>query len=162
MGLWVQNTDASQTVSIEDAKLVDNQGVGVGLSNAAATVAVLRTEVAGTKNTVVPTFSKGGISTKEVGDGLAWTGKAVARIEGLTLRGNARAALLIDGSVGQGSRIESATFTGGDEGKGIVQQNFPDDGVAPDLGPALPAPQRVATELFAIPQAPKAPVRVGK
>lgn len=160
MGLWVQNVDASAApVTIERAKLVENQGVGLGLSNAGSTVTVRASEIAQTKNTVLPTFSKGAISTKEVGDGIAWTGKSLARIENVTLRANARASVLIDGSVAAGSRIESATLQDGDEIKGIVQQNFPNGGVAPDLGPALPAPQRVADELFSVPQSPKAPAR---
>lgn len=160
MGLWVQNLDASQPVTIERAKVIENQGVGVGLANATGSVTMRGTEIASTKTTVLPTFSKGAISTKEVGDGLAWTGKSTARIEGLTLRGNARASLLIDGSVGAGSRIESVTLAGGDESKGIVQQNFPSGGVSPELGPALPAPQRVDSEVFDVPQAPKVPARI--
>ena len=60
----------------------------------------------------------------DVGDGILWHEGAFASFTNLTLDGNARSSVLIDGEVATGSAFANVTLQGGDEGKGIVQQSF--------------------------------------
>jgi len=68
-----------------------------------------------------------------------WCQGSRVEMDGVTLAGNERASVIIDGPVGEGSRIAHLTLSDGDESKGILQQDLPAGGLEPEIGPGAPA-----------------------
>jgi hypothetical protein len=158
IGLWVQNiTRPGQTVNIQGGKLEANLGIGIGMSGASRGIIISGTDVRKTSSVTLPVVNGSSASAKDVGDGLTWMGKSEAKIDGLSLSGNARASLLIDGDVAPGSSIANVTQSDGDEAKGIVQQNVAGGGVSPSVGAGAPAILQSVTEKYAIPVPPLPP-----
>jgi hypothetical protein len=126
--------------------------VGVG-GETVGIIIICKTAVNGTKKTVLPVFeNEMDLGTaKEVGDGLEWTGGAELQVDQLTLSGNERASLVIDGAA-KGT-LTDVTQTAGDDAKGIVQQNY-SMGDTPTVGGSTPAVTKSATEVFTVPKAP--------
>jgi len=162
-GLWVQNVakDTPQTFTLDHGVLDGNQGVGVGVGGETVGIIIIcKTAVTGTKKILLPVYENdmdlGNV--KEVGDGLNWLGGAELHIDGLSLSGNERASILIDGPA-KGS-LTNVTLSGGDEAmdKGVVQQDYT-SGDQPTVGSGAPPLKTSATELFSV---PKAPVFAGK
>ncbi|HLM74042.1 MAG TPA: hypothetical protein VK459_15155, partial [Polyangiaceae bacterium] len=79
------------------------------------------------------------------------------QIDGVRLGGNARSSVLIDGAAADGSSISNLTLEGGDELKGVVQQNVQAGAGTPTVGAGAPSIMSTATELFAVPVAPAVP-----
>jgi hypothetical protein len=75
----------------------------------------------------------------------------------VTLRGSERASVLIHGEVEQGSLLSAIKLEGGDEDRGIVQQNLPLAGVVPEVSEGTPPDVLTANELYAIPVRPAVP-----
>ena len=154
MGVWVQNISktAPQTVTIENARVDANEGVGIGVSGESRGIIICRSAVSGTTSKALPVKGQLG-SVQEVGHGIAWLDASAVTVTGVTLSGNARASVLIDGEA-DGS-LSDLTLTGGDEQKGVVQQNFK-GGKQPGVSGSTPALKTDASEIFMIPLAPPA------
>jgi hypothetical protein len=116
----------------------DNVGVGITLGGGASLV-LREAMVADTKMISLPVLI-GGVSAGavDVGDGITWCEGAYGDLEHLTISNSARHSILIDGAVAPGSRIADVTLTGGDEQKGIVQQNLPPGGSSPSVYATAP------------------------
>jgi hypothetical protein len=108
--------------------------------------------VSGTTTKALPVKGQLG-SVQEVGHGIAWLDGSEVTVTGVTLSGNARASVLIDGEA-TGS-LSDLTLTGGDEQKGVVQQSFK-GGKQPGVSGSTPALKTEASEIFMIPLAPPA------
>jgi hypothetical protein len=126
MGLWMKDISRSsaQAVVLDNGLIQDNRGVGLGISGNSRGFVICRSTVTGTATEPVPV---GVGDRKEVGDGVNWLDGSVGMLEDVELSNNARASLLIDGSVPHidGSLrqgIVNLRLTGGDELKGILQQ----------------------------------------
>jgi hypothetical protein len=78
-------------------------------------------------------------------------------VDGLSLAGNARQSILIDGPVAAGSSIANVTLAGTDEQSGILQQRY-SGGEAPELGEGTPELEQRAEVVFEVPTPPAAPV----
>ena len=78
------------------------------------------------------------------------------QIDGLSVSGSARQSILIDGPVASGSSVAHVTLAGGDEKKGIVEQNF-SGGTAPAVGAGAPQVTQSAGMVDAIPLGPATP-----
>jgi hypothetical protein len=148
MGLWIQNVSVTQTVHLENGNLEGNRGVGIGVSGGSHGIIICRSKVSSTVSQALPV---GGGGVKEVGDGLNWLDGSEVTIEDLTLSGNARASLLIDGSAH--GTLTNVTLAGGDESKGILQQNFPAGGSQPGVTNSPPI-TTTAGAMFALPLSP--------
>lgn len=157
MGVWVQNVTEMQPVKLEGLSVTDNEGVGLGATGEARGIICWNSAITGTKSTVIPVIAGGKPDAQEVGDGLAWTGGSQMQIDGVRLGGNARSSVLIDGAAADGSSISNLTLEGGDELKGIVQQNVQAGAGTPTVGAGAPSIMSTATELFAVPVAPAVP-----
>jgi hypothetical protein len=96
-------------------------------------------------------------SSESVGDGLDWFGASYLMVEGVTVSNSARASVLIDGAVAAGSTIQSLALGGGDEQKGILQQNVTVDDTSPSVGTGVPSVRTSASEEFAIATPPAVP-----
>lgn len=158
VGMWLSNiatgADPAQTVEVHGAELAGNAGVGLGIDGGAQGIIIVNTRVADTWQTTLP-VAEGGSSN--VGDGLVWTGRAQVQIQGLTLSGNERLSMLIDGEVGAGSSLSEVTQIGGDEAKGIVHQQLPQGGTAPTVDDTVPTIASDVGRLHAVASAPQAP-----
>lgn len=157
MGVWVQNVTDAQQVKLEGLSVTDNQGVGLGTSGAARGIICWNSAITGTKSTMVPVIANGAPGAQEVGDGLSWTDGSQMQLDRVTLGGNARASVLIDGAVADGSAISNVTLSSGDEGKGIVQQNTAAGEGKLMVGAGAPAVMASEGELFSVPVAPALP-----
>jgi hypothetical protein len=139
--------------------LADNLGVGIGVAGQSRGIILCKSSVSRTQARKVPVFDVNQMgASKEVGDGLDWLEESEVTIEGLTLSGNERQSLLIDGPTGgdTGGKIWSIKLEGGDEGKPPLQQNLAAGGQQPALSPGL----NLATDsarLLAVPQPQSAP-----
>jgi hypothetical protein len=160
-GIWVQNTRTSPAAAVvlRNAKLADNEGVGIGLLGGEGTVTISASEVGGTSSKVLPSTQNGVPSSREVGHGVAWMGGARAQIDGLSLHGNKLASLLVDGAAGTGSVVRNLKLTGGDELLGVLQQNVSANSHVLD---SVPPPLLVADQRLPIPTAPALPPRPTK
>src|SRR5262249_38122118 len=105
LGMWLQGSQARGELTNLD--VADNLGVGVGTAGEANAITIPRSQIRGTKS---KTMVVNGGGAKEVGDGLLWTGVAKMDIDGLKVGGSARQPILIDGSVGDGSRVANITL----------------------------------------------------
>lgn len=159
IGVSIQKTDAHQHVTLDNCTLADNSGVSIGVDGAANGIIIHDSHVSNTKLVDLPALASDGtpVGSKSVGDGLNWLGKSSLQIDGLDLSGDARASVLIDGEVGAHSSIAHVTLSGGDASKGVLEQAFPNGGVAPAVGAGAPPLQKRATSTFAIPAGPAAP-----
>src|SRR5262249_10529100 len=129
-GLWIQKGSG---VSLHNGTLADNSGVGIGVAGGSHGGVLCRSKVKGTLNQAVPvTDENRNPATKAVGDGMNWLDGSEVTIDGLTLDGDARQSLLIDGPAM--GNIMSITLTGGDEAKPMIQQNLMMGGAQPTLG----------------------------
>jgi len=79
------------------------------------------------------------VGLQTIGDGFVWHENASVQVQGLTLAGNARTAMLIDGPVATGSTITDLTLEQGDETMGIVQQRANQLDQAPEVSGSTPA-----------------------
>lgn len=150
IGFWAQNISKSgpQTVTLDHAKLEDNVGVGIGVDKDSMGLIICKSAVSGTSLSSLYVVEGG---SQDVGDGLLWLGGSSMAIDGLSLSGSARASVLIDGAA-SGS-MTSVTLGGGDENKGIVQQNYV-SGSQPAVGANAPAITVNAAKVFSTPKAP--------
>lgn len=150
IGVWAQHISQSapQTVTLDGVTVADNAGVGLGADGDSVGLIVCRSAISGT--TLSDLLVEGGDS-QQVGDGLLWLGGSEIAVDGLSLDGNARASIVIDGEAA--GSLANVTLSGGDEAKGIVQQSF-SGGQQPQAGAGAPAITTSADPLFSIPQAP--------
>lgn len=153
IGVWAQHISKSapQTVTLDGLTVEESAGVGIGAAGDAVGLIICRSAV---KKTKLASLLVEGGGSKEVGDGLLWLGATEIAIDGLTLDGNARASVVIDGEA-SGS-MANVTLTGGDEEKGIVQQSYA-GGSQPQIGAGTPAITTSPTALFALPKSPAVP-----
>lgn len=157
MGVWVQNVTEQEPVKLEGLTLQDNQAVGLGTSGESRGIICWNSAISGTKLAVVPVLANGAAASQEVGDGLAWLGGSQMQLDHLTLSGNARTSVLINGNAAPGSSIDNITLSGGDEAKGIIQQNTTAAGEPVAAGDKAPAITQAATEQFSVPVGPSVP-----
>ncbi|MBK8257050.1 MAG: right-handed parallel beta-helix repeat-containing protein [Polyangiaceae bacterium] len=150
IGVWVQHISLSeaQTVRLEGLTAEDNYGVGIGADGDTVGLIICKTAITGTAEALLPITA--GV-TEQVGDGLLWLGGSELTIEGLTVGGSARASIVIDGEA-SGS-MTNVVLEGGDESKGILQQNYA-GGSQPQVGSNAPAISTSDAEEFAMPEPP--------
>lgn len=150
IGFWAQHISQSedQTVALENATLDANAGVGIGVDGDSQGLIICRSAVSGTALLDLPVA---GASSEQVGDGLLWLGASELTVSDLSLGGNARSSILIDGEA-TGS-LTNVTLKDGDENKGIVQQSY-SSGPQPAVETNAPAITTNADEVFSIPIAP--------
>jgi hypothetical protein len=157
VGLWVSNVPTTESVSLMGATVEGNQGVGVGVSGDTQGFIMCKTHINSTQLSTLPVYKNGMVGfVQQVGDGLSWLGGSQLFVDEVTLSGNARASVVIDGTA-SGS-LKDITLQGGDESKGIVEQNYT-GGSTPTIGPGAPTPSVQAAEMFAVPVAPAAIAR---
>lgn len=151
-GIWVQATgpleEPGQTVTLEAAEAISCHGSGIGFDLEARGIIVIDGKVSGTVNQTVP-VEQGG--SADVGVGLMWKSGVAATIDGLEVSGSALQAFVIDGAVGADSSLANVTLTGGDESKGIVQQQVDTQDLAPTVGANSPAVQQNAGIVTSVP-----------
>ena len=159
-GLWIQNvkctpdTPDGPCLMLHDGLLEDNCAVGIGVAGQSQGIILCKSVVAGTKTYTVPVSDVNQVgASKEVGDGVDWLDESEVTIDRLTLRGNERQSMLIDGptSGAMGGKIWSMTLEGGDENKPPLQQNLPSGGKQPELNMGVTLATNVARQ-FAVPQ----------
>jgi parallel beta helix pectate lyase-like protein len=150
-GLWIQNV--MDGLHIEGFTLESNLGVGLDVSGSLGIV-IVNGHVGPTPATSLPIVG-GGMGS--VGDGVVWSGTSTASITGLELAGSERNAFLIDGPVGEGSSLADVTLSGGDESKGIVQQQVMMGDTAPTVENA-PAIDQQQAAVSSVPAAVDVPV----
>ncbi|WP_441287252.1 right-handed parallel beta-helix repeat-containing protein [Sorangium sp. KYC3313] len=126
LGLWIQNTlipaegspdecyhhETNQpcTVTLHNGKLERNFGVGIGVAGESKGIILCKSSITHTANHNLEIIEASGLDRK-FGDGVEWLDGSEVFIDGLTLGGNARNSLLIDGpAVGEikGLRLLSA------------------------------------------------------
>jgi hypothetical protein len=159
-GLWIKSSspEAGTGASVSDLTLTGNRAVGLGLGGDVVGFIVDGCRILETLAETMPVKKGGEFGAAEsLGDAISWQAGAQATLEEVTLGGSARAALVIDGPVGAGSRLSRVTLEGGDEMKPFLQQNLPEGGATPELGESVPALEQFATEQLAVPVAPKTP-----
>jgi hypothetical protein len=156
VGIWVQNQadDGSQLASLDNVDVLANVGVGVGSSGTIKGFVIYGTEI---RDTLAEELIVTGGTKKTVGDGLLWAEGAMMTVDGLSLAGNARQSILIDGPVAAGSSIANITLAGTDEQSGILQQRY-SGGEAPELGEGTPEIEQRAEVVFEVPTPPATPV----
>lgn len=153
-GIAIQNigSTAPASVTIEASTVRKNRGVGIGVDGASMGVTVRDSAVVDTAIVALPVkIDEISAGVEEVGDGLAWLGLSQVTLDSVTVSNSARASVLIDGEVASGSNIIDLTLAGGDEQKGIVQQNLPSSGTQPVTSGTTPAVDATATQQFPIP-----------
>ena len=153
-GLWVQNVVYNAACSsiascgeLHNATLAENLGVGLGISGATRGWVICKASITGTQTANLPVSDENGFvgASKAVGDGLDWLDGSEVRIEQLTLSGNERQSLLIDGPAS--GDIGSLTLGAGEEP--ILQQNLM-GGAQPTQGNGVSLATQ-ATRKFAVP-----------
>lgn len=154
IGVWAQHISRSrpQTVTLDGVAVRDNSGVGIGTSGETVGLIICRSAVENTKMAL--SIVEGG-GEQQVGDGLLWLEGSEIAVDGLTLSGNARASVVIDGEAT--GTLANVTLSGGDESKGVVQQKYSGGGAQPSTGQNAPAITTSAEGLFAIPVPPELP-----
>lgn len=150
VGVWAQHISQSesQTVTLEGLTVDGNAGVGIGVDGDSVGLIICKSAITGTVLTDV--LVEGG-GSQQVGDGLLWLGGSEIAVDGLSLSGNARASVVIDGEAG--GSMKNVTLSGGDETKGVVQQSY-SGGSQPQVGANAPVIATSPTGLFAIPAPP--------
>ncbi len=153
IGVWAQHISQShpQTVRLDGLDVKSNAGVGIGTSGDAVGLIICKSAIADTS--LADVLVEGG-GEQQVGDGLLWLGGSEIAVDDLSLSGNARASVVIDGEA-TGS-LTNVTLSGGDEAKGVVQQKYA-GGAQPQVGAGAPAITTSADGLFAIPLPPSLP-----
>ena len=153
IGVWAQHISQShpQTVRLDGLLVKGNKGVGIGASGDAVGLIICKSAITDTSLADVLVEAGG---EEQVGDGLLWLGGSEIAVDGLSLSGNARASVVIDGEA-TGS-LTHVTLSGGDEAKGVVQQQYA-GGAQPQIGAGAPAITTSADGLFAIPVPPSLP-----
>jgi hypothetical protein len=152
-GLWLQHIgqSESQQLLLDGATVSDNSGVGLGISGGSVGVTIRSSAIATTTSVTLPVMIDGvSQGAQSVGDGLNWLDGSQVTIDGLTVSASARASVLIDGEVGVGSSIATVTLSGGDELKGILQQNFTTGAEQPTVGTNAPPVETVSDEQFSV------------
>lgn len=121
-GLWIQNVSCGtgQCVTLHHGTLDGNLGVGIGVSGSAQGVILCKTAVTGTK-AIALSVENGTGDSPLVGDGIDWLDGSDVTIEEVTLAGNERQSLLIDGPVTKGT-IKSLILSDGDGDRPPLQQ----------------------------------------
>jgi hypothetical protein len=134
-GLWIQNQADGQTVAVHNALVAGNQAVGVGLSASKGVTIDGATQIMNTAMHLSGVSLNGmdSATQAQVGDGVSWIKGAEAELSDVSLSGNARQSIIIDGPVGTGSGIDNPTLTNGDDGKGIVIQRVAATDTVPDI-----------------------------
>ncbi len=159
--MWLENIP-DKGVRIEGATFTGNALVGLDIGGGSRGIVIVNNHVADTATG--DTQTEGWVSKEKVdagqgsaGDGLIWGAGAEATIDGLTISGSGRNALLIDGPV-SGS-LSNVTFQGGDADKGIVQQYVESPAEAPSVSnaPALTQQEDAPSNT---PKAPAAPAAI--
>jgi hypothetical protein len=153
-GLWIQNVGTSMlgSVTVNNASLDRNAGVGIGIAENSTNVSINTTSISNTKLVSLPVLVNGvSASADEVGDGINWQGLSQAVLGSVTVSGSARASVLIDGEVASGSSVTNLALEGGDESKGIVQQNLPSSGTQPVTSGTTPSVTTSVSETFSVP-----------
>ncbi len=155
VGMWVRDLVAGQGVKLENAVIRDNKGVGLGVSGSSKGIIIVGTQIL---NTGPESLLVDGAKHESVGDGLLWRDGALLHIDGLSLSGSARQAMLIDGSVEADSSIKALTLANGDELTGVLQQRVPEKGVSPstDASVSIKTDTGLVHEVPIGPQAPGA------
>jgi hypothetical protein len=158
MGVWIQNVTEQQPVKLDGVTMLENQAVGLGTTGESRGIICWNSAISGTKLVTIPVLANGSAASQEVGDGLVWLGYSQMQLDHLTLSGNARASILIDGSTAPGSSLAHITLSGGDEDKGILQQNAK-SGVTPTPETSTDSPEVTtsAVEAFSVPVGPAVP-----
>lgn len=158
-GLWIQNvtqpgcTLDTPCIVLEGGTLERNRGVGLGVAGQSRGIIFCRSRVADTAMIQMSVFGEtDGIGWQDVGDGVDWLDQSEVSLEQLTLSGNARRSLLIDGATGGDGGYVGVILEGGDEGRPPLQQNYPTGGMTPG-GAAV---EIQAARMYAIPRAPAA------
>ncbi|MEJ7734990.1 MAG: hypothetical protein WKG00_38100, partial [Polyangiaceae bacterium] len=144
------------TAHVENVTMSANSGVGLGFGGGEKGIIIIcKSAITGTEEALLPVFENSMDlgSSQMLGDGLEWLGGSVAELEQVSLSGNARASILIDGAA-SGSLVD-VTLSGGDEQKGILQQSLGSGEPQPTLGVNAPAGHRT-TEQLAVAKPPKA------
>lgn len=146
MGVWIQNVQKSgvmQTVVVENAEIVENAGVGLGVSGQSRGIIVCKSNIAGTTMKALPVMKNGEpVFADDVGDGFSWQEGSEVVVDELTLSGNARASLVIDSAV-SGS-LSKVTADGS-----VVHQRETGQATIDYGGLAV---EVLATEKFSVPQ----------
>jgi hypothetical protein len=98
-----------------------NLGVGIGVAGTSVGIVLCKSAVTGTLALNLPVSDENEMigGSKSVGDGIDWLDGSQVKIEGLTLDGNARQSLLIDGAAT--GDIVSLTLGSGEQP--LLQQN---------------------------------------
>ncbi|AUX39977.1 hypothetical protein SOCE26_013720 [Sorangium cellulosum] len=152
-GLWIQNvcqTGGAGCVTLHNGKLDGNFGVGIGITGSSRSIILCKSAVTSTQLEWLPVFNGSGEpAIDNVGDGIDWLDGSEVTLEQLTLSGNTRQSLLIDGPAS--GRIWKLDVTG-DAAKPPVQQNFT-MGERPEAEDTMPT---VPERAFPIPQSPAA------
>ncbi|WP_437752277.1 right-handed parallel beta-helix repeat-containing protein [Sorangium sp. So ce1389] len=147
IGLSIQNVPES--FQLENARLDENQGFAIGLSEESRGVIICRSSVSRTGIKALPTGAGSGV--EDVGHGIAWTDGSEATITDVSLSGSALASVLIDGAA-RGT-LRHVTLSDGDEALGIVQQNFT-SGAQPAVEAGTPALRAERMALYPVPAPP--------
>ncbi|XXX80875.1 right-handed parallel beta-helix repeat-containing protein [Sorangium sp. So ce134] len=128
LGLWIQNTTNQGdchhhgrdcSVTLHNGTLDGNFGVGIGVAGGSKGIILCKSAVT---DTVLDSLSmiNPDDPVQTFGDGVEWLDDSEVYIDGLTLSGNARKGLLIDGPAK--GHIEALHFAG--DADEPVQQNF--------------------------------------
>lgn len=155
VGIWVRNTYLStpMVMTIENADIRDNEGVGVGFDEGSQGIIFCRSSVSATRMRLSPVEKDGGQGySEEVGDGISWLEDANVTVEDVRLHDNARASLLINGSA---SGFLTDVTTDG-LGSQMLQQNFPGGGSSPVVSGETPMLQTNPVEVYPVRTAPPA------
>lgn len=121
-GVWIQNVDAAQGVTLSNLVANDNVGVAIGLDGASRGIIIQgKSEALRTQSRAVPAFDGTSATVQQVGDGLSWNAGVQANIDGLTLHGSARADMLVTGAWADGSSAQNLAVSAGDTHTIIIQ-----------------------------------------
>ena len=152
--MWVQNAADGAVSELHNGLIADNKGVGLGIKGETQGFIFCRSKIQNTPEDAIPTD---GASSEPVGHGVVWRDKASVKLEDISISGSARVSVLMDGPMSatgsMPSLLKNVTLTGGDDMKGIWQQNLPTGGLQPMVVNA-PTLQTDVGEKFSVPKAP--------
>jgi hypothetical protein len=127
-GIWIQGvgqtpSGGAQSVTLTNLQANDNTGVAIGLDGSSTAIIIQGKSAAlRTKAATLPSLTNGTTPTvQSVGDGLSWNAGVEARIDGLTLHGNARTDMLVTGQWADGSSATNLGVSDGDQNCIIIQ-----------------------------------------
>jgi hypothetical protein len=165
VGLWVENVPTGETVELLGVELQRNGAVGLGIGADLAAKGIIVVDgglVADTVGAAVPVSVDGiPMGSDTVGDGVLWTGAALADVDGIAVGNSPRNAFLIDGPVEPGSKLAHVTLQGGDAQKEIVQQRSDATG-SPELGEGVPSLDQSIEDRFSVALGPQPPPAIGQ